>query len=75
MGDDAVYYPRMGWISVVFAHKVIGVAASGELDGEALRTRLLRSVGLDPAAPVDSEQLIGRLGSCPQPARAGGALA
>lgn len=49
----------MGWISVVFAHKVIDVATSGMLDGEALRKRLLRSVNLDPAAQVDPEQMIG----------------
>ena len=49
----------MGWISVVFAHKVIGVATSDELDGDALRTRLLRSVGLDPESLVDPEQMIG----------------
>jgi AraC-like DNA-binding protein len=50
----------MGWISVVFAHKVIDLATSGERGGKAMRTRLLRSVGLDPAAPVDPpEQMIG----------------
>jgi hypothetical protein len=56
--DDALYDPGMGWISVVFAHRVIDVATSGELDGEALRPRLLRSVGLDPAPEVDPEQMI-----------------
>lgn len=49
----------MGWISVVFAHKVIGVATDGEPSGEALRTRLLHSVGLDPVPAVDPTQMIG----------------
>lgn len=63
----------MGWISVVFAHKVIEVATGSELAatgselaatgselaGEAQRHRLLRSIGVDPSAPVDLEQLIG----------------
>ena len=48
----------MGWISVVFAHKVINVATSGELDDEALHHRLFGSVGLDPSASVDPEQMI-----------------
>ena len=53
----------MGWISAVFAHKVIDVAvinAAGEKSaGETIRRRLLRSVDLDPAAPVDPEHMIG----------------
>ena len=48
----------MGWISVVFAHKVIDLATGGAGAQDALRHRLLRSVGLDPAAPVDPEKLI-----------------
>ncbi|MEM7586071.1 MAG: AraC family transcriptional regulator ligand-binding domain-containing protein [Acidobacteriota bacterium] len=54
-----MYHPPMGWISVVFAHKVIGVATRDVPDGETLRARMLRSVGLDPAAPVDPVQVIG----------------
>ncbi len=49
----------MGWISVVFAHKVIGVATGADPNGDALRARLLRSVNLDPEAPVDPKQMIG----------------
>lgn len=49
----------MGWISVVFAHKVIDVATGGGRGAEALRAGLLRSVGRDPAAPVDPQELMG----------------
>ncbi|MEM9557247.1 MAG: hypothetical protein AAGC60_23510 [Acidobacteriota bacterium] len=33
-----VYHPRMGWISGVFAHKVIDVATGDEPDGGDLRS-------------------------------------
>ncbi len=48
----------MGWISVVFAHKVVDIATSGEPDGSAQRLLWLQSVGLDPVAPVAPEQMI-----------------
>ncbi|MEM9594322.1 MAG: AraC family transcriptional regulator ligand-binding domain-containing protein [Acidobacteriota bacterium] len=49
----------MGWISAVFAHRVIDVASGNGPEGEALGRQLLRSVGLDPSAPVDPQQRIG----------------
>ncbi|MEM1180782.1 MAG: AraC family transcriptional regulator ligand-binding domain-containing protein [Acidobacteriota bacterium] len=45
----------MGWISVVFAHKVIDVATRGGPDAVARRGRLLRSVGLDPGTSGSPE--------------------
>ncbi|MEM8993775.1 MAG: AraC family transcriptional regulator ligand-binding domain-containing protein [Acidobacteriota bacterium] len=49
----------MGWISAVFAHKVVGIAAGDGPGGQPLRQRLLRAAGLDPASSVDPERLIG----------------
>ncbi|MEM9294054.1 MAG: AraC family transcriptional regulator ligand-binding domain-containing protein [Acidobacteriota bacterium] len=58
----------MGWISAVFAHKMISFAIDAGLEGEALRSRapnpqrvrvrLLRAVGLDPESVVDPERMI-----------------
>ena len=44
----------MGWISVAFAHKFVGFATPSEAE----RSRLLRSAGVDPQAPVDPSQML-----------------
>ncbi len=48
----------VGWISVVFVHKIVSVATAGEADGSAQRLRWLQSVNLDPVAHVEPEQMI-----------------
>ncbi|MGB1026875.1 MAG: AraC family transcriptional regulator ligand-binding domain-containing protein [Rhodospirillaceae bacterium] len=45
----------MGLISSLFAHKVVTVAAGGD---PALRHSLLRSIGLEPDAPIDPKRMV-----------------
>ncbi|MDJ0627468.1 MAG: AraC family transcriptional regulator ligand-binding domain-containing protein [Rhodobacter sp.] len=48
----------MGWISVVFVHKVIDAATVNVDAGVARRQVLFRSIGVDPEAPVDPKRMI-----------------
>lgn len=48
----------MGQISALFAHKVVAAAAEGSATAAARRAELLRSVGVDPDAPVDPKRMI-----------------
>lgn len=48
----------MGQITSLFAHKVIAVASEGAPDALALRSELLRFVGLDPDAPIDPKRML-----------------
>ncbi len=48
----------MGQISTLFVHKVVGAATAGESQDSARRRNLLRSVGVDPNAPIDPKLMI-----------------
>ncbi|MDZ8117444.1 AraC family transcriptional regulator [Pontiella agarivorans] len=48
----------MGQISLLFAHKVAYAAFQSEAGAEEKRVELLRSIGVDPDAPVDPKRMI-----------------
>lgn len=48
----------MGWISVVFVHKMITAAREGSKAGGQRRQDLFRSVGVDPEVPVDPKLMV-----------------
>lgn len=48
----------MGLISALFVHKVVDVATAAEPKQSARRRAMFRSVGIDPAAPVDPKLMI-----------------
>lgn len=62
----------MGQISTLFVHKVVNVATANDPAGSPRRSTLLRSVGVDPDAPIDPKLMIADAdyyGLCEQVAR------